>query len=320
MKKGLLLINVGTPENLDLLSVQNYLNEFLSDPLVIPGPEFFRKLLVAGFIVPFRSPKSLKKYQKIWLKEGSPLRVFGELLKGKVAEKLNNVNNVNNSFMVFSCMRYGVPSIANAMEQLGEAGISEVLALPMYPQWSLSTTETVMRKVWQLNDIWKFKISHKEPFYNDAYFLEAHQALISQSLTSFKADHVLFSFHGLPDRPEAKRYFEECHATAKLLSLFLETRPWDISFQSRLGPAKWLAPSTEESIIRIAKAGKQRLMVISPAFVADGLETLEELAIEGAALFKEKSNGGEFYLVPALNDSDLWAEAIVKWIKEGKFV
>jgi ferrochelatase len=315
MKKGLLLINVGTPESLDLTSVQKYLNEFLTDPLVIPWPEFFRNLLVKGIIVPFRSPKSLLKYKKIWLPEGSPLRVYGELLQNKVTAQL-----ADDDFMVFSCMRYGVPSIASAMEKLAKHGVSEIYVLPLYPQWSMSTTETVMRKVQQLNEIWKFKLIVKEPFYNDPYFLAAHQDLLLNAFKQFNADHVLFSFHGLPDKPEAKRYFEECHATAKLLSGFIGERVWSTSFQSRLGPAKWLAPSTEETIIKLASAGTQRLMVISPAFVADGLETLEELAIEGASLFKEKSNGGEFHLVSSLNQSDLWAAAIVKWIKEGKFI
>lgn len=314
MKKGLLLINVGTPENLDLKSVQNYLSEFLTDPLVIPWPEFFRNLLVKGIIVPFRSPKSLKKYEKIWLKEGSPLRVYGELLKNKLELKLAE------EFVIFSCMRYGEPSISGAMEKLSEAGVNDVYILPMYPQWSLSTTETVLRKVNQLNQIWKFKLFFKEPFYKESEFLLAHQELISHSLKLFSADHVLFSFHGLPDKPEAKRYYEECVSTAKLLSEYIGDLGWNISFQSRLGPAKWLAPSTEETITKLAIEGKKRLMVVSPAFVADGLETLEELAIEGAQLFKEKSSGGELYLVPSLNQSDLWVDAIVKWAKEGRFI
>jgi ferrochelatase len=315
MKKGLLLVNVGTPEFLDLNSIKKYLKEFLTDPLVIPWPEFFRNLLVKGIIVPFRSPKSLKKYEKIWRQEGSPLRVYGELLKNKVQDQL-----VEDDYVVFSCMRYGVPSIASALEKLAESGISEIYILPMYPQWSLSTTESVIRKVEELNKVWKFKLFYKAPFYQDPYFLAAHQNLINLALKKFDADHVLFSFHGLPDKPEAKRYFEECHATGKFLSEFIDGRTWSTSFQSRLGPAKWLAPSTEDTLVKYGTEGKKRLLIVSPAFVADGLETLEELAIEGAELFKQKSSGGEVYLVPSLNDSDLWVDAIVKWVKEGKFI
>lgn len=314
MKKGLLLINVGTPENLDLPSVKNYLSEFLTDPMVIPGSSLFRNFLVKGIIIPFKSQKSLEKYKKIWTPQGSPLRVYGESLKNKVAKQLGD------SFEVFSCMRYGTPTIASAMEKLAEQGISEMLVVPLYPQWSESTTETAIAKVKQLNEIWRFQILYKPPFFDDSHFLKAHEYLLQSTLKDFAAEHILFSFHGLPDKPIAQRYFKECHLTAELLSAFVTEKQWSVSFQSRLGPAKWLAPSTEDTIIKLAEQGVKKLLVVSPAFVADGLETLEELAIEGASLFKEKSHGGHFYLVPSLNDSDLWAKAIVEWIKEGKFV
>jgi ferrochelatase len=318
VKKGLLLINVGTPEKLELESVKTYLTEFLTDPMVIPGPSFFRNFLVKGIIVPFRSQKSLNKYKKIWTPDGSPLRFFGEALRKKVLEKLRL--QWGDQFEVYSCMRYGVPSIASVLEKLAEQGISEVLVVPLYPQWSESTTETVIAKLKQLNEIWKFQIRYKQTFYDDIHFLSAHKHLLDSALKEFSAEHVLFSFHGLPDKPIAQRYYKECHLTAQLLGSILGQKKWSVSFQSRLGPTKWLAPSTEESIIDLAQQGIKKLLVVSPAFVADGLETLEELAIEGASLFQEKSGGGQLYLVPSLNDSDLWAQAIVEWIKEGKFV
>jgi ferrochelatase len=214
-------------------------------------------------------------------------------------------------------MRYGLPSLSSAFEEFAEQAIKEVFVLPLYPQWSQSTTDSVILKVDELNAIWKVKIDYLSPFYQDKGFLKSHQELIENSIQKFNPDFVIFSFHGLPDKPVAQRYFRECHETAKLLSFYLKNIPWKTSFQSRLGFNKWLEPSTENTIAEAAQKGFLRLMVVSPSFVVDGLETHEELALEGAEQFKKLTHDkGQFYLVPSLNLSPTWVETVQQWVHQ----
>ncbi len=313
-KIGILLTNVGTPDELTLPAVKKYLSEFLDDPFVISLPTIVRKMLVHGLIVPFRSPKSFIKYKKIWTEQGSPLRYHLNNLVKNLQEKIDRDN-----YLVIGAMRYGSPSLQLALKKFEQNNIFNIIVLPLYPQWSQSTTESVILKLNELSQN-KFKLKFKfkfiEPFFKDPHFLACHKQLIENSINNFKPDFILFSFHGLPDKPIAQRYFQECQETAIKLSDFIGDLPFKISFQSRLGLTKWLEPATDTTIKQVAAQGYKRLMVVSPSFVADGLETLEELAIEGAQQFKTlTANTGEFYLVPSLNSSPDWVEAISKWIR-----
>ncbi|HBF13743.1 MAG TPA: ferrochelatase [Deltaproteobacteria bacterium] len=321
--KGLLLINLGSPDAPDVPSVRHYLREFLSDPFVIDINPVARWLLVNTVIAPFRSPKSAKAYQKVWMKEGSPLVVYSENLTGKVQEKLGD-------YVVELGMRYGKPSIREAIEKLLMQGIDELVVFPLYPQYALSSTETAVvevNKVLGSRSRPAIPIKFIPPFYNHPAFIKAFAQRGREALQDFRPDHVLFSFHGLPKRHVIKAlpqdYRVQCAATAggiaKELGLCTLPVPYSISFQSRLGRTPWIEPFTDVVLSELPKKGIKKLAVFCPSFVADCLETLEEIGIRGRETFQQ--NGGEdLRLVPCPNDSPLWVEAIYKLVMGSGFL
>lgn len=317
---GLLLINLGTPNSPNTSDVKKYLRQFLSDPQVIDINPIARWLLVNLIIAPFRSPKSAKAYQSIWTKEGSPLLVNSLKLKEKVAQELGE------NFCVELAMRYQNPSIESALKKLMEKKIDRLIVLPLYPQYALSSTQSSIEEVKRI-----LKLSHPSsrlgsifvpPFYNHPGFINSFVERGKEALKEFKPDHILFSYHGLPERHLKKvspenNYKTQCIETTSLIAqgLGLGLHDYSFSFQSRLGRTKWIEPYTDELIISLAQSGKKKLMVFCPSFVADCLETLEEIIIRGKTSFKE-SGGDDLYLIPSLNDSSLWSEAVCTMVRK----
>jgi ferrochelatase len=329
--KGLLLCNLGTPDQPTSTAVRRYLREFLSDPRVLDMSPVGRWLLLNGVILPLRSRKSAAAYRKIWTDRGSPLRWHSDDLLEAVRERLGS------EWVVELGMRYQNPSMADALERLRGAGVDRIVVFPLYPQLAASTTGSTLVEVMRLAaGAWSPPIlSFVGPFYDEPAFLDVFAAQGAPLVKSEKPDCVLFSFHGLPERHVRKSdpsgryclaskdccstlgaanrgcYRAQCFATATALAARLGLSPgaWRVSFQSRLGRARWIEPHTDGVLRQLAAEGKKRLLVFCPAFVADCLETLEEIGIRGVEQFR--AAGGEaLTLVPSLNSSGAWADAV----------
>lgn len=308
--KSILLLNTGTPENCDTQSVKKYLGEFLMDPGVIKLPWILRLILVRGIIVPTRGPQSAHKYQSIWTQEGSPLLVNTQ----KMCDKLNAVKIEGIRYDV--AMRYGKPDIQSTLLKLKDEGVKEIVVFAQYPQFADATITSIHTKVAKQNKAMGdyFKLTFVEPFYQEEFYLNSLQHLIEQKLKTQNYDHVLFTYHGLPVKQvrwneDDKNYKLHCDLTTKAIVQRLNVKNYSQSFQSRLGPLKWLDPSTDSVLVKLAQSGIKKLLVVAPSFTADCLETLEEIEIEGQNTFIK--NGGELYhYVPCLNDHDIWIQNV----------
>ncbi len=330
MPTGLLLINLGTPDEPTTPAVRRYLREFLSDPRVIDINPVGRALLLNLIILPFRPAKSAHAYRQIWDdKRGSPLLAFSKDLAAGVQQKLGD------RWRVELAMRYGSPSIKSGLEALRRAGVDRIVALPLYPQYAASSTATSVARVMELASAgWDVTPLDVVPaFYADPGFLDAFAAVARPALADARADHVLFSFHGLPERQIQKSdpsgahclrsttccdsitavnqncYRAQCYATARELAARLAITDYTVCFQSRLGRTPWIQPHTDVLLDELAKQGKKRLAVFCPAFVADCLETLEEIGMRARAQFKA-AGGEELTLVPSLNATPAWIDAV----------
>ncbi len=335
MKKGVLLVNLGSPDAPTPKAVKPYLDEFLMDERVIDVPRWLRNVLVRGIILQTRPKKSAKAYKKIWWEDGSPLIVISERFKAKVQSKT--------SIPVALGMRYGSMSIYKALKSLKVEDVNEVLLVPLYPHYAMSSYETVVVKTLEVQQehFPEMQLTTLPAFYRNGDYIKVLSESISKSLESFDYDHILFSYHGIPERHIRKSdptkfhckidgsccninsvahhtcYRHQCYdTTARVIKyLGLEEEKVSSSFQSRLAGDPWLKPYTDFEFERLAKEGKKKLAVITPAFVSDCLETLEEIAMEGKEQFEEA--GGEEYMhVPCLNDADPWVDLMVKWIQE----
>jgi ferrochelatase len=337
---GLLLINLGTPDAPRPPEVRRYLREFLSDPRVLDMPALLRFLLLELVILPRRPRASAEAYQKIWSPEGSPLLVHGRALAEKVQARLGDAVHVE------LAMRYGQPSIAGALDRFEAAGVSRLVVFPLYPQYSSAATGSSIEHVLRLAaGRWNTPyIQVIPPFYDHPAYVEA-RAEIARPYVDPNIDpapeRVFFSFHGLPERQIRKSdpsgnhclvradccaevgprnrhcYRAQCHAAARLLAerLGVPEERRIVCFQSRLGRTPWLTPQTDEVLAAEARKGVRRAVIV-PAFVTDCLETLEELAIRGVEIWRE--NGGEaLQVVPALNASDRFADAVVEIATQG---
>lgn len=329
--RAILLLNVGTPDEPTTKAVRPYLSQFLNDPRVIDLPWLARKLLVNLIIVPFRAPKSAKLYQQLWTENGSPLLVNGENLRRKLQDKLGNARPV------FLAMRYGNPSIAKAINQIKASGIQEVVAVPLYPQFAMSTTETSVEEVkHQLKkQHCTAKLKVVDAFYAHPKFLDAFSSQIGKyGIENY--EHVVFSYHGLPNRhiekihPQQKAgicscnetfpeygshcYKAQCYETSRQLAarLQLSRGQYSVSFQSRLSN-NWLNPFTDETLESLRKQGIKKVLMAAPSFVADCLETTVELGLEYRNRF-EKEGGNKLQLVESLNSNDEWVELLVELV------
>ena len=312
-RPGVLLVNLGTPDEPTPGAVRRYLREFLSDPRVVEIPRALWALILHGIILRTRPAKSAAKYASIWTPEGSPLKVWTKkqatLLAGWLGEKGHRVT-------VRDAMRYGQPSIASRLDALKAEGVTRVLVLQAYPQYSATTTASVIDAVnaWsaRVRRVPEFRFVndyHDDPLYIDAL---AH-SVARHWQQNGRPDQLVMSFHGIPDRNVrlGDPYQAQCLATARLLAdtLQLTSTQYRVTFQSRFGRAKWLEPYTEPSLRELGAAGVSRVDVMCPGFPADCLETLEEIAMEGRDAFLG-AGGKEFHYIPCLNDSAPWITAL----------
>ncbi|MFN4173954.1 MAG: ferrochelatase [Parachlamydiaceae bacterium] len=316
MKKGLLLVNLGTPLSPKPKDVFNYLIEFLTDGRVIDFPWLKRNLLVRGIIVPFRYKESAKNYESIWTEKGSPLMVNTELLKAKVQAALPDVQ-------VEMAMRYQFPSLEEGLEKL--KGVHTLTILPLFPQYASATVGSVHEKIMQIVSKWNTipDLKFISQYHDDPLFIEAFKEK-GKAFSLDEYDSILFSFHGLPVRQVKKGcgtsclscdtgpyhcYGAQCYRSAKLIAESLGISRYKVCFQSRLGKEVWMQPYASDVIEEVAKQGAKKMLVFCPSFVSDCLETIQEIGNEYAHLFKE--HGGEkLDLVPSLNDSDTFAKMI----------
>jgi len=313
-KTAILLINLGTPDAPTPRAVRRYLEQFLSDPRVIEIPRALWLPILHGFVLNSRPKKSASKYARIWSPEGSPLKVHTErqarLLRSHFGLQ------VPMPLTVDFAMRYGEPSIAGTLARLKSEGCERVLVLPMYPQYAASTTASALdqvaeflRKTRNVPEIRLVKHFHDHPSY-----IGSLAGLVQEHWRqSGRPDKLVMSFHGLPRFMLARGdpYPVECHKTARLLAerLELADNHWQVSFQSRFGRAEWIEPYTASILADYARTGVRRVDVICPGFVADCLETLEEIGIEGRRIFLG-AGGAEFHLLPCLNERDDWIRAL----------
>lgn len=308
----ILLCNLGTPASPTQKSIKKFLKEFLMDPRVISLPYLARALLVYGIISPFRSPKTTHAYQSIWTPEGSPLLIYTESLAKKLAIYLKQTQPTEN-FIVKAAMRYGEPSIRTVLDQLDLNLFSKITVLPLYPQFSDTTTTSVFDAV---QDYFKnFKSQQHTPdlnFIHDYHENPLYIQAIQDSIHTFQTQHgkpdlLLFSFHGLPEINIQKGdpYLKQSQITVEKLIRALNLKPSEflMTFQSRLGKQKWLEPYTNLTLQQLPKKNIRSVQIICPGFAADCLETLEEINIQNRQLFLD-AGGQKFEYIPCLNDQD----------------
>ena len=335
--KAVLISNLGSPDSPDVASVRKYLNQFLMDPYVIQLPWLLRRLIVGLFVLPFRPKASAHAYQSIWWEEGSPLIVLSQRLLEAVKK--------NTDVPVALAMRYGNPGIEAQLLRLAEQdGIEEILFIPLYPHYADSTVKTSVEEAKDVVARHKLKVRLKvlAPFYQDPAYIDALVASTAPWIGDSKEfDHVLFSYHGLPESHLIKAdptgghclQTSDCcqtpspahascyrHQVLRTTECFvqkagLNPEQYSVAFQSRLGKAKWLEPSTVDTLEKLAHEGVRSLLVMCPAFVTDCLETLEEIEIQGSEIFKQ-AGGESLTLIPCLNDHEQWVSVISRWCDE----
>ncbi|MBY4594403.1 ferrochelatase [Ottowia caeni] len=316
-RTGVLLCNLGTPDAPTAAAVRRYLAEFLSDPRVVEIPPLVWKPILHGVILRIRPSKSAEKYRSVWTPEGSPLAVWTEkqavMLRGYLGERGHPVS-------VRHAMRYGNPSMASVLDELKAEGCTRILVVPLYPQYSGSTTGSVIDAVGN----WARQVRHVPElhmlnrFHDDPGYIRALARQVSGYWQSHgRPNKLMMSFHGIPERSVklGDPYQRECLETAKLLAerLALKSDDYVVCFQSRFGKAKWLEPYTDETLRALGQQGVGRVDVVCPGFVSDCLETLEEISMEGQEIFKE-AGGQEFHYIPCLNDSPSWVAALTELI------
>jgi len=327
MSKAILLVNLGSPDSPSVPDVRRYLNEFLMDARVIDTPWLARRFIV-GLILINRPKESAHAYQSIWTPAGSPLVVTGRHVQAKLQGRLE--------VPVELAMRYQNPSIPTAMKNLVKRGVNEVLLIPMFPHYAMSSYETAVVRVQEVARALapEMKVTVQPPYGNAPEFIAA-MVLATEEYLRQPYDHLLFSFHGLPERHLKKSdptkehcltvsnccqspssahqycYRHQCYRTAEEFARAAKVPAgkWSVSFQSRLGKDPWLKPYTDFELERLPKEGVKRLLVMSPAFVADCLETIEELGIRGKASFLG-AGGENFQLVPCLNEHPAWIDTL----------
>jgi ferrochelatase len=333
-KRGVILMNLGSPETTAVKDVRKYLDEFLMDERVIDSPFIVRSLLVKGIITPFRAPKSAEAYSSIWTKDGSPLVHITKQLKDALQKKISEPITV--------AMRYGVPDMKSAYDEMKRIcpDVEEVILLPLYPHYSMSSFETASvhaRKV-HVDEGYGFKIKVVRPFYNHPAYISALADSMRPYVTGNNT-HLLFSYHSIPERHIKKSditekhclnvadcckvgspahdycYRHQCYVTTWQVAekLGLPKERYSVAFQSKLGRAAWLTPATTTRMEQLPKEGIKDLLVVCPSFVSDCLETLEEIAIREKENFME-AGGETFEYIPCMNTQDSWVDAVATLI------
>ena len=333
--KGVLLVNLGSPESPTAKDVKPYLDEFLMDKYVIDVPFLLRALLVRGIILQTRPKKSAEAYAKIWTSEGSPLIVLSKKMHQKVQKMVD--------IPVALAMRYGTMTIQKGLQELKDKGVTEVMLMPLYPQHAMASTTTIVVLAEELRQKFfpEMTFTNVPAFYNKPDYIQALANSMKKHLEGFDYDHLLFSYHGIPKRHIRKTdvtkshctidgsccntpspahefcYRHQCYETTKQVVklLGIPEGKYSQTFQSRLAGDKWLTPYTDVEINKMPEQGIKKLAVVTPAFVADCLETLEEIAMEANHQFKEHG-GEEFFAIPCMNDEDEWCGVVANWIEE----
>jgi len=328
-KIGVLIINLGTPDSPSVANVRKYLREFLMDKRVIDIP-FWRRFLLINFIIaPFRAPQSAKGYRELWMPQGSPLKVYGQGLEVLLQIALGN------DFEVKLAMRYQSPSIKSVLSQFKDKGFKQLIMVPLYPQYASSSSGSTMEEVMNVLKGWEVipQIKMVSQFFDHLLFIKSFVEIGKKYMAQGPYDHYLFSYHGLPEHQISKSscdhycrlgdccsvyssknqycYRAQCFETTRLLvkALGIKKEDYTVCFQSRLGKAPWIKPYTDEVIKQLPGRGIKKVLVFSPAFVSDCLETTIEIGVEYKKLFLE--HGGEHWqLVESLNVHPTWVECL----------
>jgi len=325
---GLLVAQLGTPDAPTPGALRSYLRQFLSDPRVIDHHPLLWQPLLQGIILRTRPRRSAKLYQRIWLEEGSPLLVHSEAQVAGLQARLDD------QYRVILGMTYGNPSIGDAIRTLEGEGIERMIVLPMFPQFSSTTTASIYDAVYRaaagrINPLFH---DHKrfiptlrfiEPYYDHPLYIEAMRAHLEATIRSLadRPDKFVITFHGIPERyvRTGDPYRQQCEQTASLLAEAMHWRDgeWIVSFQSQFGPEEWLQPYTEDVLKKLHRQGVERPLVFSPGFVTDCLETLDELGDEGREQFEDGGGDGEHYtLAPCLNAAPYWLDALATLVRD----
>jgi protoporphyrin/coproporphyrin ferrochelatase len=335
-KKGVLLVNLGTPDSPSVPDVRKYLREFLMDKRVVDIPFLYRWLLVNLIIAPFRAPKSAKIYRKLWQERGSPLMFYGVDVRNLLAKALGD------EYLVSLAMRYQSPSIAKGLDELKEANVSEIIIVPLFPQYASATSGSVIEKVMEIVTQWQNIpiIKTIDKFFDHPLMIKAFADSAKKYMTKIDDyDFYVFSYHGIPERQIKKAsvdnycqlsnkccsvyhkknqycYRGQCFATSRLLAaeLGIPEDKYVVSFQSRLGNDPWIKPYTDEILKKLPGKGYKRVLAFSPAFVADCLETTIEVGEEFKEEFEE-AGGEHWQLVDSLNDNPVWIKCLEDLVK-----
>jgi ferrochelatase len=336
-KKGILIVNLGTPDSPSTSDVRTYLDQFLMDGRVIDINVAVRAILVKGIIVPFRGPKSAKIYKEIWTEEGSPLLIYGKRVVEEIAKRLGD------DYQVELAMRYQSPSVEDALDRLQKAKVDSIKVIPLFPHYASASTGSVHQLVMEIISKWQTipPLTLVNSYYNHPGMIKVFANNAKKYLDQ-KWDKILFSFHGVPQRHMRKAdvsgvhclkaenccstitennkfcYSAQCHNTAQLIAkeLNLTTDDYTICYQSRLGNDPWMKPYTSDILKDLAAKGAKRLLVLCPAFVADCLETLYEISFEYQEEFEELG-GEKIQLVESLNDNPDWIDALEDIVLNG---
>jgi ferrochelatase len=314
-KLGVLLVNLGTPEAPTPAAVRRFLAQFLSDSRVVEIPRLLWLPILYGIVLNVRPRKSAHAYAEIWTSQGSPLMVESTALTDAVRVKLRDA--YGDRIAIELGMTYGAPSIAGALRSLRDAGANRIVVLPLYPQYSGTTTGAVFDQVTRELQTWRAvpSLQFISDYHDDANFIAALAHSVNEHWQTHERSHLFFSFHGIPQRcvDKGDPYFQHCKRTAELTAarLGLQANEWTMAFQSRFGAEKWLQPYTEVTLAEYAKRGPKKLTVLCPAFATDCLETLEEIALRNRADFLA-AGGESFEYVPCLNSRPAHVDALAQ--------
>jgi len=317
---GILLANLGTPDSPSIIDVRRYLAEFLWDPRIVERPRWLWWLVLHGIILRIRPGRAAKAYKKIWTDAGSPLMVHSLLLGEQLKQPLEML--FKSDVHIEVSMRYGQPSIKKAMESLREKGAERILVLPLYPQYSATTTASIFDAVYAELIDWRYvpEMRYINQYYtNPAYISALAQSVEQHWQKHDRAKTLVMSFHGLPKRyaDAGDPYDQHCQETAQLLAeqLNLKSTEWKLTYQSRFGPEEWLQPYTDKTLESLAQQGNDHVQVICPGFATDCLETLEEIAMENRDVYIN-AGGKKYGYIPALNESSEHVHALCELIRQ----
>jgi len=328
--KGVILVNLGSPDSTKISDVRRYLREFLMDPRVLDAPWPIRFFVVHGLILPFRPKQSAEAYASIWEPLGSPLILTSRQVQAQLQQRVN--------LPVELGMRYRLPSIHHALQNLTRQGVEECLLIPLFPHFAMSSYETAVERVRELaREIHPSLQLVVQPPYFEAPDYVSALAKVAEDYLRRPYDHLLFSFHGVPERhlrksdptknhclqspnccdqtgpARATCYRAQCFATVKAFTQLTGVTRYSVAFQSRLGRDPWLKPYTDHELTRLAQNGIKRLLVMCPAFVADCLETLEEIGMRGRETFLH-AGGQEYHMIPCLNQHPAWIDTLCRMV------